>query len=607
MYDVNKVIQIALNEVGYLEKRNLAQLDDKTANAGSNNYTKYARDLDAIKGFYNGAKQGFAWCFTEGTKILTDNGYKNIEDIDIGDKLLNAHGDRFNAVTRIAVHDEDVIDVRVYGALPFSVTPDHPFLSQQRLNKWHRNVDYSNWGFTPIGDLNPKDTVAIPHSPLLYENRMTYDDLWVLGYYVGDGYCTRGEYILCGNDEKSAKIEMHADARRDKDYPSRTCAQYVLRKKDHAFLFDALSDCGIGAANKRVPKQILFGTNEAKRAFLEGYFDADGFENKFNTVSSELATGIARLIFDLGYGCSINPQKRPPQGKIFDKRLNAWRTFNQQEYIYNGSVNTCDDPSNRIFTVDDKYAHVPIKKKSEETHTDTVYTITTDGDHTYTANNIGVHNCDVFVDWCFVKAYGVEGAKKLLCQPDNSCGAGCTYSLRYYQGQGKFVSAKSTPQKGDQVFFGSVGNSTHTGLVVDVKDGKVFTVEGNTSGASGVVPNGGGVCRKSYPIGYSGICGYGRPNYGQKLVVNNNQVANLDNKLPTLKAFAITLEELKKGAKGKQVKALQQLLVANGCACGTPDGEFGSNTENGVKEFQRKNGLTVDGIAGEKTWNKLLK
>ena len=41
----SKVINIALAEVGYLEKKSNASLDNKTANAGSNNYTKYGRDM----------------------------------------------------------------------------------------------------------------------------------------------------------------------------------------------------------------------------------------------------------------------------------------------------------------------------------------------------------------------------------------------------------------------------------------------------------------------------------------------------------------------------------------------------------------------------------
>ena len=56
------VVSLAQQEVGYHEKASAAQLDDKTANAGTGNYTKYARDLDAVPDYYNGKKQGFAWC-----------------------------------------------------------------------------------------------------------------------------------------------------------------------------------------------------------------------------------------------------------------------------------------------------------------------------------------------------------------------------------------------------------------------------------------------------------------------------------------------------------------------------------------------------------------
>lgn len=60
-YNINKVLNIANNEVGYLEKKSNSQLDSKTANAGVNNYTKYARDIDSLNIMY-GKKQGYAWC-----------------------------------------------------------------------------------------------------------------------------------------------------------------------------------------------------------------------------------------------------------------------------------------------------------------------------------------------------------------------------------------------------------------------------------------------------------------------------------------------------------------------------------------------------------------
>ena len=45
MKAAEKLIQVAEQEVGYLEKKSNKDLDHKTANAGSNNFTKYARDL----------------------------------------------------------------------------------------------------------------------------------------------------------------------------------------------------------------------------------------------------------------------------------------------------------------------------------------------------------------------------------------------------------------------------------------------------------------------------------------------------------------------------------------------------------------------------------
>ena len=56
-----KLISIALAEVGYREKASNAALDDPLANAGGGNWNKYARDL-AAAGYYNGDKNGYAWC-----------------------------------------------------------------------------------------------------------------------------------------------------------------------------------------------------------------------------------------------------------------------------------------------------------------------------------------------------------------------------------------------------------------------------------------------------------------------------------------------------------------------------------------------------------------
>ena len=70
----------------------------------------------------------------------------------------------------------------------------------------------------------------------------------------------------------------------------------------------------------------------------------------------------------------------------------------------------------------------------------------------------------------------------------------------------------------------------------------------------------------------------------------------------------VTLRVLRRGKKGGDVRAMQRLLIAEGFSCGSAgaDGVFGGGSEAALKAFQRSSGLSADGIAGTKTWTKLL-
>ena len=57
----------------------------------------------------------------------------------------------------------------------------------------------------------------------------------------------------------------------------------------------------------------------------------------------------------------------------------------------------------------------------------------------------------------------------------------------------------------------------------------------------------------------------------------------------------------KYGSRGNEVRQIQEKLKRWGYYNGNVDGIFGSQTLEAVKYFQRKNGLTVDGIAGPAT------
>lgn len=67
------------------------------------------------------------------------------------------------------------------------------------------------------------------------------------------------------------------------------------------------------------------------------------------------------------------------------------------------------------------------------------------------------------------------------------------------------------------------------------------------------------------------------------------------------------MKTLRVGNTGTQVKVLQWLLNhTTDYTSGVVDGIFGTKTVAAVRQFQQAKGLTVDGIVGKKTWEKLL-
>lgn len=68
----------------------------------------------------------------------------------------------------------------------------------------------------------------------------------------------------------------------------------------------------------------------------------------------------------------------------------------------------------------------------------------------------------------------------------------------------------------------------------------------------------------------------------------------------------VTAKTLRKGSKNTAVVKLQILLNCLGHDCGTVDGDFGAKTLSAVQAYQKKNGLTADGVVGSATWTSLI-
>ena len=201
--------------------------------------------------------------------------------------------------------------------------------------------------------------------------------------------------------------------------------------------------------------------------------------------------------------------------------------------------------------------------------------------------------CAAFISWCFMKAFGLDNAKKLLKH----------WPYVYCPTLGKLFARNANPKIGDIVIFYHSGTFTHTGLVTAVIGDRFYTIEGNTSGASGIIANGGGVCAKSYLNSQMPGTKFCTPDYS---IVSNATIQ-------TGEKYMFNPETVKAGDKNTSVLLLQEILRARGFK-----GKNGkalkltwtadANTIYALKAYQesRKEVLEVDGICGPATWKDLI-
>lgn len=170
--------------------------------------------------------------------------------------------------------------------------------------------------------------------------------------------------------------------------------------------------------------------------------------------------------------------------------------------------------------------------------------------------------------------------------------------------------SNSAAQAGDIfVYTKPGGTGTHTGFVYAPYNGSgtVITLEGNstvyaTEAEARASSAGSG---KFEGIGYKkrvldGTFAVYRPVY--------DGAAPVVPKGPTV---TVTLDTLRQGDTGAQVKTVQRVLYSRGVkgADGKPitaDGSFGANTLYAVKALQRELGVAVDGVVGRDTWVAML-
>lgn len=187
--------------------------------------------------------------------------------------------------------------------------------------------------------------------------------------------------------------------------------------------------------------------------------------------------------------------------------------------------------------------------------------------------------CACFISWL---------AEKLKITDIIPVDMSCNSQIAKFKNLGVWHTDRNI-QAGDIIYYdwdrlGDSRPADHVGIVISSTNGNLVVVEGN----KGNYPND-RVGKREINCNSSLIFGYARPKYRSDGV-------------------SISFPTIRKNDTGTAVKVLQLALVAYEYNIGKygSDGEFGSDTENAVKRFQKNSGIEVDGIVGKDTWSKLM-
>ena len=213
--------------------------------------------------------------------------------------------------------------------------------------------------------------------------------------------------------------------------------------------------------------------------------------------------------------------------------------------------------------------------------------------------------CQSFVSWCAFTA-GVSKFPK---------SASTVAASDQFKKENRWADARNDdPTPGDWIYFDfpddGVNRISHVGLCIKNNgDGTIQVIEGNTSGTAKGDQRNGGMCvektrayvKNNKPKLMNAVVGWGRPVYaGEENLPLVSKVGSTDAPIKPATAAKKEFKPFKIGAKGSSVKKVQEALGLEA------DGEFGPGTDKAVKDFQKKNKLTVNGIVDIITYKKIL-
>ena len=335
-------------------------------------------------------------CFVAGTKVYTSTGYKNIEDVKIGDMVLT-HKNRYMPVVNIGgENNKEIYSMKIQGFLELQCTDYHPFYCKKSKTSNVEKIilkDINN-GYYLGSHINTKEE---------NEYNLSNEDCWILGRYVADGHIRKSkrkgridsyqyQCILSIGNNKVEKLKSIVKTRHYSCYKHTKSTYRIMFSSMKLVNFIVNHNFGNGAENKIIPNFILDLPVDKLKWFLNGYMDGDGCEingvHQATTVSKQLAMGLSLIIQKVyRIGCCIYYNKRP------DIHIIEGRTVKQKDtYTVRFRTNDCK----HLWFIEDDIVWYPVKEIKNTNRVENVFNIEVEEDHTYTANNIITFNCQDF-------------------------------------------------------------------------------------------------------------------------------------------------------------------------------------------------------------------
>lgn len=359
-------------------------------------------------------------CFPRGTNVRMADGTEcPIESIRPLDSVLTAEGNVGRVLSVMARDEkESLACIHLCGHKHLCSTPEHPILtkrgyvaaSELKIGDWVAIPRYMPT-FTSIiqtsehirptrwmvrgprsAKLNagPSKAMCIPVTVTEPPDvlRLTAGVGRIFGLFLAEGNTDKTRVVWTFNIDETEtlvsdlisllKTEFGVEAHKQYRRGSKAI-KVVVYGTLWAQLFESL--CSTGSGNKKLHKELLSAPRDFQESMLQGWLDGDGYRRRTTTGGVTVSHNLALAMFDIANAVGRRPTIRYSEPKIshtVKSRQPRW---------------DIEWGDNARGEMDEKHVWRKVQGVLLKSFNGPVYNLHVEGDNSYVAEGIGVHNC----------------------------------------------------------------------------------------------------------------------------------------------------------------------------------------------------------------------